>query len=126
VFVCTLVGAGGERAYARIVTAGAVLLILLLVLFTLGAGMDGAAAAVAAAEALVLGWMVREAGKRVQLPRVNEVLRPVFAAPGLAAGPLVFPASPVAAALAGIGLYAGTLLLIRGVSLSDIRLLRQL
>jgi O-antigen/teichoic acid export membrane protein len=102
-FVATLIAAGRENRYSRVMVGGAVLMSAMVYLFTLWGGVPGTASAVVASECIVVFFMAREASRCVPLPSLAWLLRYVPAV--LAMG---------CAAWAGRGLSPGFLAVVTG------------
>ncbi len=126
IVVCALVGAGGDRMYAGVITAGTIALALFLLILTPLFGLAGAAVAVVLGEAVTLLLMLNRTGAVITLPHPGVFVPPLLAgAVGMAVAWFALAAGPLPAVGAAIATYGVALILLKVILPSDIRYLRE-
>jgi O-antigen/teichoic acid export membrane protein len=124
--VCTLVAFGRTRTYSVIVSGGALIVCVTVVIFTALLGSAGAGAGILAGEAVMLAWLVLAASRLTRLPSFSFLLKPAVAGIAMAGSAVAlsgFP--PVISLLASSALFIVVLLAINGLPRREIRYLRE-
>jgi O-antigen/teichoic acid export membrane protein len=126
IVVCALVGAGGDRMYAGVITAGTIALTLFLLVLTSLFGLAGAAVAVVLGEAVTLLLMLNRTAAVIALPHPGVFVPPLLAGgAGMAVAWFALAAGPLPAAGAAMTAYGVAIILLRVILPSDIRYLRE-
>jgi polysaccharide transporter, PST family len=126
IVVCALVGAGGDRMYAGVITAGTIALTFFLLVLTPLFGLAGAAGAVVLGEAVTLLLMLNRTAAVIALPHPGVFVPPLLAGVvGMAVAWFALAAGPVPAVGAAMSAYGVAIILLKVILPSDIRYLRE-
>lgn len=125
-YVVTLIAAGRERDYTRLMMISSAVLAVLVLLLTPAFGPVGAAWGVVGGETVALVLLAREARIITGVTYGQLLLRPLaVTVPMTASFLLTSFMHPLFAALIGLGMFAAAALLAGGVRRDDIRFLRE-
>lgn len=126
IVVCALVGAGGDRMYAGVITAGTLALVVFLLILTPLFGIAGAAVAVVLGEAVTLLLMLNRTAAVIALPHPAVFVPPLLAGGiGMTVAWFALEAGPLPAVGAAMSAYGGAIILLKVILPSDIRYLRE-
>ncbi|MCK5573445.1 MAG: oligosaccharide flippase family protein [Bacteroidetes bacterium] len=126
IFVCTLIGAGREKQYSRVMLFGSLILVLLMVVFTMLFGIIGTAAGIAVGEGLIAAMMALETAKVAGFSSFRRVTATICAVLGIGlAGPLFGEGQVGILALTLLIAYAVALMGVGGLSRAEVRFLRE-
>ena len=126
VVVCTLVGAGGDRMYAGVITAGTIALVFFLLVLTPLLGLTGAAIAVVLGEAVTLLLMLNRTAAVIALPHPGVFVPPILAgAVGAGTAWLSLAAGPLPALAVTMAAYSAAIVVFKVILPSDVRYLRE-
>ena len=126
VVVGALVGAGGDRMYAGVITAGTIALVVFLLVLTPLFGIAGAAGAVVLGEAVTLLLMLNRTASVIALPHPGVFVPPLLAGgAGMAVAWFALAAGPVPAVGAAMAAYGIAITLFKVILPSDVRYLRE-
>lgn len=126
VFVCILVGSNNEQTYTRMLTWGSVWLCAGVVGGTLLMGPVGAAIGVVLGEFVTTALMMNSATEIVKIDRMRIFLLPLLAGVCMTVVAYVFQGiNPFALAVVGITVFLVVDVLLKGVTMHDVRFLRE-
>jgi O-antigen/teichoic acid export membrane protein len=126
VMICTLVAFGRTRTYSLIVSGGALIVCIMVVVFTALFGPAGAGAGIITGEAFMLFLLIRAASRVTSLPSFLFLLRPAIAGIAMAVSSFALSGLPPLISLAGsTALFVIVLLSTGGVPRQEIRYLRE-
>ena len=124
--ICTLIAFGRTRTYSVIVSGGALIVCVTVVIFTALLGPAGAGAGIVAGESVMLGWLVRAASRVTTLPSVRFLYKPAVAGVAMAGAAIALAGlPPVISLLASTALFIAVLMAIDGLPRREIRYLRE-
>jgi O-antigen/teichoic acid export membrane protein len=125
-FVSALIVARRERLYFNIMLVGALVTAAAALVLTPMAGIEGTAASVSLGEVVMTGLFALVLKSAGVLEGGSEIVPVVVAGAGMAAavGALSMLSIPLAVGV-GLGVYAGILALMKGFTVDDLRLLRE-
>ena len=126
IMICTLIAFGRFRTYSVIVSGGALIVCVMVVVFTALFGPAGAGAGIITGEAVMLGLLVRAAHHVAALPSFRFLLKPAIAGIAMAASSFALSGLPPLTSLAAsAALFVIVLLSIKGLPRQEIRYLRE-
>jgi O-antigen/teichoic acid export membrane protein len=126
IMVCTLMAFGRTKTYSVIVSGGAFIVCVTVVICTALFGAAGAGAGIIAGESVMLFLLVRAVSRVSVLPPLAVLARPALAGGAMAASAVGLSGVPPLVSLAASSaLFVIVLLLIRGLPRREIRYLRE-
>ena len=126
IMICTLVAFGRTRTYSLIVSGGALIVCIMVVVFTALFGPAGAGAGIITGEAVMLFLLIRAAYHVAPLPSFRFLVKPAIAGIAMAASSFALAGlPPLASLVASTTLFVIVLFSINGVPRQEIRYLRQ-
>jgi O-antigen/teichoic acid export membrane protein len=126
IMVCTLMAFGRTKTYSVIVSGGAFIVCVTVVVCTALFGAAGAGAGIIAGESVMLFLLVRAVSRVAELPPLAVLARPALAGAAMAASAVgLSELPPLVSLAASSALFVIVLLLIRGLPRREIRYLRE-
>lgn len=126
VLVNTLIGARLEQSYVRIMAVSTLVLAAAVLILTMIGGITGAAWGVVAGEMISLVLLIRAVEKHAGISLVALSARPVIS--GVLMSSCLFflnGINPVVLALLGCSVFAGTMIITKGIGVEEFRYLKE-
>jgi PST family polysaccharide transporter len=126
IMICTLIAFGRTTAYSLIVSGGALIVCVMVVVFTALFGPVGAGAGIIAGEAVMLVFLIRAAHSVAPLPSLLFLLKPAIAGIVMAVSSFALAGlHPMITLVGSTALFVIVLFSINGVPRQEIRYLRE-
>jgi O-antigen/teichoic acid export membrane protein len=126
IMICTLVAFGRTRTYSLIVSGGALIVCLMVVVFTALYGPAGAGAGIITGESVMLVLLIRAAYRVAPLPSFGFLLKPAIAGIAMAGSSFALAGLPAMISLVvSTAFFVIVLFSIKGVPQQEIRYLRE-
>jgi O-antigen/teichoic acid export membrane protein len=126
IFTCVLLAAKREKAYLRMMSLGAVVLVAATVVMTLAWGLTGTAVGVVLGEGATMCLMGWEASSVAAFRLIHALIKPVAGAVGMAAVAwILWTAHPVVVLLTSFLLFILIVIVTRALSPEEIRFLKE-
>jgi O-antigen/teichoic acid export membrane protein len=126
IMICTLIAFGRTTAYSLIVSGGALIVCVMVVVFTALFGPVGAGAGIIAGEAVMLVFLIRAAHSVAPLPSLLFLLKPAIAGIVMAVSSFALAGlHPMITLVGSTALFVIVLFSINGLPRQEIRYLRE-
>ncbi|HTY59171.1 MAG TPA: oligosaccharide flippase family protein, partial [Bacteroidota bacterium] len=126
IMICTLVAFGRTKTYSKIVSGGALVVCVAVVVFTAIAGPAGAGAGIIAGESVMLFFLFRAASLAAPFPSFRFLVKPAIAGGVMGASALALSGvSPLLSLCISAALFVVVLISTGGLPRAEIRYLRE-